>query len=105
MSLAETGCWGSGGCARELVPALQPFKRPGISPPFRKSKLAADGRSPVKPDQRRVVTYLTCLAALAFVLAVGISGSHHGCPPAGPPPPRSTSFGPGPAPLPRCVGE
>ncbi len=30
------------------------------------------------PEQRRVVTYLTCLAALAFVLAVGISGSHHG---------------------------
>ncbi len=32
----------------------------------------------MKPDQRRAVTYLTCLAALSFVLAVGISGSHHG---------------------------
>lgn len=25
-------------------------------------------------DQRRTVTYLTCLAALAFILAVGIAG-------------------------------
>jgi hypothetical protein len=31
----------------------------------------------VTPEQRRVVTYLTCLATLAFVLAIGIHGSHH----------------------------
>ncbi len=30
------------------------------------------------PEQRRVVTYLTCLAALVFVLAIGVSGSRHG---------------------------
>ncbi len=30
------------------------------------------------PVQHRIVTYVTCLAAFAFVLAIGISGSHHG---------------------------
>ncbi len=29
------------------------------------------------PRQRRIVTYLTCLAALALVLTIGIIGGGH----------------------------
>lgn len=31
-----------------------------------------------RPDPARVATYLTCLAALAFLLFVGIVGGGHG---------------------------
>lgn len=30
------------------------------------------------PQHRRIVTYLTCLAALALVLTIGVIGSGHG---------------------------
>ncbi|MFD0162555.1 hypothetical protein ACFVJH_00085 [Streptomyces decoyicus] len=32
---------------------------------------------PVTPHKRRIVTYLTCLAALALVLTIGIIGGGH----------------------------
>lgn len=31
-----------------------------------------------RPARARVITYLACLAALAFALAVGIAGGGHG---------------------------